>query len=177
MATNQRRRPERGSPNTSKTTERPHPVQGAIVQTTMAPPLALTTDTLWQAYSTLDRSRVRDASSTGPKRPLTDLVSLIRYTIMHDDDTAILEPYSATVARRFTVWLTEQERLRGQPFTKEQLRWLEMIRDTIVTSLAIDARDFDNVPFNQQGGLGKAYQLFGPDFPQLLEQLNERLAA
>lgn len=148
-----------------------------------APPLGLTTDKLWQAYETLERSRIRDGSrdkgkhNASPKRPLTDLVSLIRYTMMRDDDTAVLEPYSDVVTHRFAVWLSEQERLRGQPFTVEQCRWLEMIRDTIVTSLEIDADDFDEVPFNQYGGLGKAYQLFGADFPQLLEQLNERLAA
>jgi type I restriction enzyme, R subunit len=142
------------------------------------PPLGLTTDKLWQAYATLDRSRVRDGNSSSPKRPLADLVSLIRYTIMHDnDDTMLLEPHRETVARRFASWLADQERLRGQPFPDEQRRWLEWIRDIIETSLAIDARDFDNVPFNQHGGSGKAYELFGPDFPCLLDQLNERLAA
>ena len=32
-------------------------------------------------------------------------------------------------------------------------------------------------PFNQQGGLGKAYQLFGDQLPKLLDELNEVLAA
>ncbi len=42
-----------------------------------APPLGLSTDKLWQAYETLDRSRVR-AGRTNMKRVLTDLVSLVR---------------------------------------------------------------------------------------------------
>ena len=32
-------------------------------------------------------------------------------------------------------------------------------------------------PFNQEGGLGKAHQLFGDQLPKLLEELNGALAA
>ena len=109
---------------------------------------------------------------------LTDLVSLVRYTMEYDrDDKAILEPYSETVRRRFATWLTEQEQARGKPFTPEQRQWLEFMRDTIASSLTIEADDFEGVPFNQHGGPGKAYQLFGAELPAILQQLNERLAA
>jgi hypothetical protein len=36
---------------------------------------------------------------------------------------------------------------------------------------------FDTAPFVQMGGLGRVYQLFGPNFSDLLEDLNTRLAA
>ena len=45
------------------------------------------------------------------------------------------------------------------------------------TSLSIEPEDFDSVPFNQQGGLGKAHQLFGDTLPDLLDELNRVLAA
>jgi len=32
-------------------------------------------------------------------------------------------------------------------------------------------------PFNQRGGLGKAHQLFGAELPNLLDELNNVLAA
>jgi type I restriction enzyme R subunit len=73
--------------------------------------------------------------------------------------------------------LEEQERSRGKPFTAQQCQWLELIRDHIATSLTIEPDDFDDVPFNQHGGLGKAYQLFGEELPTILQELNERLAA
>jgi type I restriction enzyme R subunit len=140
-----------------------------------APPLGLTTDALWQAYAQLDRDRVRGAKAS---RMLTDLVSLVRYTLERDrDQSTVLEPFAETVRRRFTARLEEQERRRGRPFTAEQRQWLEMIRDHVETSLAIDADDFDAVPFNQHGGLGRAYQLFGAELPDLLTNLNERLVA
>ena len=66
------------------------------------PPLGLSTDKLWQAYETLDRSRVRHGG-VNMKHMLTDIVSLVRYTIERDEDrNAVLEPYSETVNRRFS---------------------------------------------------------------------------
>ena len=140
-----------------------------------SPPLALTTDVLWQAYAQLDHDRVRGAKAT---RMLTDLVALVRYALERDrDQSAVLEPYTETVHRRFAAWLDEQERRRGRPFTDEQRQWLQMIRDHVAAALAIDTDAFDEVPFNQHGGLGKAYQLFGAELPDILTQLNERLVA
>ncbi|MBM3861567.1 MAG: hypothetical protein FJ395_18230 [Verrucomicrobia bacterium] len=49
-----------------------------------------------------------------------------------------------------------------------------MKRDHIATSCSIETDDFDYAPFAQQGGLGKARQLF-PKLPELLEELNEVL--
>ena len=52
-----------------------------------------------------------------------------------------------------------------------------MIRDTIASSVTIETDDFDQSPFIQRGGLGKARQLFGLELPTILQDLNERLAA
>src|SRR6266566_165700 len=148
-----------------------------LAEAIAVPPLGLSTDKLWQAYETLDRDRVRRGGKN-IKRMLTDLVSLVRYTIERDRNAnALLEPYSDLVAQRFAAWLEEQERVRGKPFTAEQRQWLAMIRDHVAASLTIEPDDFAYEPFSQQGGLGKAYQLFGSELPAILQQLNERLAA
>ncbi len=147
-----------------------------LEETLKAPPLALSPERLWQAYQTLDSSRVRSGKNS--KRALTDIVSLIRYTIERDrDKDAVLEPYNETVTRRFSAWLAEHERLRGRPFTAEQRQWLQLICAAIASSLTIETEDFEYSPFVQQGGLGKAYQLFGAELPAILKDLNERLAA
>ena len=41
----------------------------------------------------------------------------------------------------------------------------------------IEKDDFDSVPFKPEGGLGKAYQLFGDELYSIMEELNEVLAA
>ena len=50
-------------------------------------------------------------------------------------------------------------------------------KDHIATSLSIDEEDFQGVPFNQKGGLSKAYELFGDELETIIEELNEVLAA
>ena len=39
----------------------------------------------------------------------------------------------------------------GHVFSDEQVRWLEMIRDHIGTSLSIEMDDLDNQPFSDRG--------------------------
>jgi len=134
------------------------------------PPYRLTTEALWRAYDTLDKSSVR---GTGKQRLMTDLVSLIKFALREEH---VLQPFTDEVQARFENWLARQETLH-QPFTPEQRRWLELIAEHIATSLTIETEDFKYSPFSQRGGLGRAYQVFGHDLPKLLEELNEVLAA
>lgn len=124
---------------------------------------------LWRAYETLEQSKVRGA---GGHRLWTDIVSLVRFTLHQEDELA---PYPERVAFRFREWLAQQQ-TSGRQFTAEQREWMEMIRDHIAANLAIDLDDFDMVPFNQRGGLGKVYALFGEALNPLLDELNEVLA-
>lgn len=147
-----------------------------LAEAIAAPPLGLTTDKLWQAYETLRPDHVRKRKST--RRQLTDLVSLLRYTMVYEtDESAILEPYRETIERRFADWLDDQEQRRDRPFSEEQRTWLEHMRDIIASSLTIERDDFNYKPFLQLGGLGKASELFGGDLTAILQELNERLAA
>jgi type I site-specific restriction endonuclease len=139
------------------------------------PPLGVSAEALWQAYAQLNGARVRGASA---RHLLTDLVSLVRYALDRDHQPAtVLEPYAAAIHRRFAAWLAGQERQRGAPFSAEQQQWLELIRDHVAASLTIEREDFDDVPFMQHGGLGRATQLFGDELPALLARINEELAA
>lgn len=134
------------------------------------PPYRLTPESLWQAYEQLDKAKVRGA---GAQKLLTNLVSLVRFAIGKD---ALLEPFSATVNRRFDEWLAKQQQ-NGHAFTPEQREWLTMIKDHIATSVAVGWDDFDNVPFSAKGGRVKAYNLFGQDLDRVMEELNAVLVA
>ena len=138
-----------------------------LAQAIEKPPYHLTTAELWRAYEQLDHLKVKGA---GPDKLLTDIISLVRFAI---DDTATLEPYKETVDRRFQEWLNNQE----GSFSKEQMAWLEMIKDHIATSLRIEIDDFENIPFQAKGGAVKVSQLFGDRLDTILETLNEGLAA
>ncbi|ACZ39517.1 type I restriction-modification enzyme R subunit C-terminal domain-containing protein [Sphaerobacter thermophilus] len=141
----------------------------ALADAIQAPPRQWTTDRLWQAYETLDKSRVRGSGM----RRLTDVVSLVRFALHQEEE---LIPFEEQVEARFDAWLAQQAAL-GREFTEEQRRWLEWIRDHIVASYTIELDAFDYAPFAQHGGLGRFYQLFGSDWRTLLDELNEVLAA
>jgi len=142
----------------------------ALAAAIEAPPRQWTPERLWRAYETLDRSKVKGASA---KKLLVDLVSLTRFALRQDDD---LVPYGETVHERFNRWLAAQG-TRGRRFTDEQIRWLEMMRDHVATSLEMQMDDFGYTPFAEQGGLGRAAQVFGSELRTVVQELNEALAA
>ena len=126
------------------------------------PPYNLTPELVWLAYEQLEKSKVKGA---GPQKLLTNIVSLVRFAIGSVD---ILEPFSEDVNRKFNNWLEKQE---GR-FTPEQKEWLKMIKEHITTSLTINIDAFELSPFNQKGGAIKAYQLFGQELNNVIEELN-----
>jgi type I restriction enzyme R subunit len=50
-----------------------------------------------------------------------------------------------------------------------------MIKDHIASSLAINKDDFELSPFYEEGGLIKAYQIFGNELESILSELNSEL--
>lgn len=140
-----------------------------LAEAIQAPPRSWTLEKLWHAYETLDKSKVRGSGT----HMLTDLVSLVRHALEQEPE---LTPFKDSVNTRFDAWLAQQEQ-GGRRFTAEQRRWLDDIRDHVASSLQIETEDFAYSPFNQRGGLGKVYELFGDDLPKILEELNEVLVA
>jgi type I restriction enzyme R subunit len=132
------------------------------------PPYNLTPELVWMAYEQLEKSKVKGA---GPKKLLTNLVSLVRFAI---GSANILEPFPDEVNRNFSEWITKQQKL-GKQFTTEQKEWLDMVKEHIVTSLGINMDAFELSPFNQKGGAVKAYQLFGQQLNRIMEELNLEL--
>ena len=132
-----------------------------LAQAIKRPPLGATPELVWKAYEALEPSSVRGGATGGKK--LADVISLVRHAM---DPAEPLEPYAATVEERYAAWISEQE-ASGATFTPEQRRWLDAIRDHVATALCIERDDFDDPPFNQ----------LRDHLPQILDELNERLAA
>lgn len=123
---------------------------------------------VWRAYEQLENV------SGQPKNEMVALVSLIRKVA--GIDTA-LTPYDKTVDRNFQQWILKKNAGQHNRFTKEQMEWLQMLKEQIATSVHIDADDLDYTPFDAKGGKGKMWQLFGEDMNTIINELNEALAA
>ncbi|MEW8509001.1 MAG: DEAD/DEAH box helicase family protein, partial [Candidatus Thiodiazotropha sp.] len=124
---------------------------------------------IWQAYALLD-----DYKGNDPTTELTALVALIRRVCGIDETVS---PYSETVRRNFQNWIMAHHSGAGQKFDEQQMEWLRMIRDHIITSFHIDRDDLEMAPFNAKGGMGRMYQLFGDQMDEVINELNEALAA
>lgn len=123
----------------------------------------LNSNIVWNAYSELANSKVKAAD-----KHLTNIISLVRFAIGKQKK---LTPFNKTVDSNFKNWLIAQKK-QGIEYTKDQLRWLLMIKRHIATSASIEKDDFEDTPFNQHGGLFKAYEVFGNQLEPVLEELN-----
>jgi len=133
------------------------------------PPHNWTADLIWNAYQVLHTGTVTRSS----RRTVTDLVSLVRYTLGVDQT---LESYASKVRERFAAWLAQQAQA-GAVFSDRQRWWLDRITDVIATSAGITAEDLDNAPFTERGGLDGAIRDLGDGAEQYLDALNTELTA
>ena len=124
---------------------------------------------VWQAYVYLD-----DYRGGQPINKLTALVALIRRVCGIDEKIA---SYGDTVHRNFQSWIMKRHSGGGEKFNEAQMEWLRMIRDHIITSFHLDREDLEMAPFNGKGGLGQMYKLFGERMDDVIDELNEALAA
>lgn len=129
----------------------------------------LAPDYVWDAYTQLEQVK-----SKQPKDELTALVSLIRRACGIDTN---LVAFDKTIDENFKNWIFKQNAGKHNRFNKEQMQWLRMIKDHIVSSYHIEIEDLDYTPFDNQGGRGKMYQLFGNDMDNVIDELNEALVA
>ena len=144
------------------------------------PPYNLAPIEVWKAYEQLEKNKVKGVP---PKELLTNIVSLIRFSTGLSD---VLEPFTELVNNRFENWLKQQNQIPPLPqgecrgeggFSPEQLQWLSKIKDQIAQNAEMTVEDFNYIPFNQEGGLLKARELFGNDLDNLIQELNGYLIA
>ena len=124
---------------------------------------------VWDAYCAIENVKANQ-----PKNELTALVSLVRHACGIDKNLAA---FDSVIEKNFNAWLFRQHTGNRNRFTPEQIEWLRMIKDHIVSSYHLDLDDLDYTPFDAQGGRGKMYQLFGDEMEKIIEELNEVLVA
>jgi type I restriction enzyme R subunit len=129
----------------------------------------LSTGVLWTAYETIENVKGKQ-----PKDELTALVSLIRRVCGID---AELIPFDKTIDENFRAWMFQQNAGQHNRFTQDQVEWLRMIKDHVVSSYHIEIDDLDYTPFDARGGKGKMHQLFGDKMNDVINELNEVLVA
>lgn len=124
---------------------------------------------VWDAYAQLE-----EVKGHSPRSELVTLVSLIRRVTGIDSR---LTPYNHIVDKNFKDWIFKKHGGAGQKFTEEQMEWLRLLKDHVAASFHVALDDLDYTPFDALGGRGRMWQLFGDQAGDLLDELNEALAA
>ncbi|MDF7807284.1 type I restriction-modification enzyme R subunit C-terminal domain-containing protein [Pontiellaceae bacterium B12219] len=124
---------------------------------------------VWNAYTAIETVK-----GDRPKEELATLISLIRRACGIDSE---LKAFDKTIDENFRSWMFKQNAGQHNRFSPEQMDWLRMIKDHVITSYHMDLDDLDYTPFDAEGGRGKMYQLFGDSMNELINELNEVLAA
>ncbi|WP_026705044.1 type I restriction endonuclease subunit R [Flavobacterium soli] len=140
---------------------------------------ALRLNALWDAFATEEDHDAegklikRMPRTEKPKQELVLLVSLLRKAMGTDE---WLTAYDKTVDRNFQEWVFKKQ-AGTLKFTEPQMQWLRMMKDYVANSFSIEKEDFDLSPFNAEGGLSKMWVLFGEETDNIINELNEVLAA
>lgn len=129
----------------------------------------ITVERLWESYAIKRPERVK----TGTMAQLTDLISIIRFEMGYTEN---LSPFAERVNYNFMQW-TLRKNAGAVHFSEEQMEWLRLVKDHIITSLSIVPSDLDLTPFDRRGGLSAFYNVFGDDYEKILMEMNEELVA
>ena len=129
----------------------------------------ITVQRLWDCYAIRKPEKVK----RGTMAQLTDLISLVRFELGYTDQ---LSPFADKVNYNFMEW-TLRRNAGSVHFTEEQMEWLRLIKDHIVSSLSVTPEDLDLNPFDRKGGLGRFYAVFGKDYKAILQEMNTELVA
>jgi type I restriction enzyme R subunit len=135
------------------------------------PPLLLTTEKLWSAYSRIQPTATKGQNQ---KRQLCDIIALVKFAIGLEQE---LKPFAEQVDSKFKKWIFRHNAQRASSFTTEQTEWLRRIKDHIATSAGISRDDFDYSPFSDKGGLQKVWGLFESELDTMITELNRELVA
>ena len=142
-----------------------------LVEEIEQPPYHIAPAEVWKAYEQLKKAKVKGAL---PESKLPVLISLIR---LATGVTDVLEPFTELVNNRFENWVKQQALANKKEFKPEQLAWLNKIKEQIAQNAEMTVDDFEYTPFNQDGGLLKAQELFGNDLQPIINELNGYLIA
>lgn len=129
----------------------------------------ITIDRLWDCYYIKFTEKVK----RGTVAQLTDLISIIRFEIGAMDE---LTSFADRVNANFKEW-TFRKNAGYSQFTEEQMEWLRLIKDHIISSLSILDEDLDYTPFDHKGGLLGFYEVFGDNYKNILNEMNVELVA
>lgn len=114
-------------------------------------------------------------------KELVDIIQIIRYEW---EQVTALTSFADVVRSRYRDWIFSKNKNKGgergaasEPFTPEQLKWLEMMRDYIAKNANLQPQALEAGIFKKNGGAAKYCRLFGDKWEMIINELNYTLVA
>jgi type I restriction enzyme, R subunit len=102
-------------------------------------------------------------------KAMVDIISMVKHAAKNEEELFTAQERVQRAMMRIT---------GGQTFTPGQMEWLDRIRVHLVQNLSISRDDFEDIPvFSHFGGWGQANKAFAGQLPELLNKINEAIAA
>jgi type I restriction enzyme R subunit len=115
------------------------------------------------------RDNLQKAHKLRYNKALVDIISMIKHAVREEEPLYTAEERVHRAFDKVTA---------GKQFTEEQKKWLDRIREHLISNLSIDMEDFEVVPiFTHYGGWNRANHIFGHRLMDILKELNEAIAA
>lgn len=112
---------------------------------------------------------------------IVDIIQIIKYEWQQ---IAEIYPFADLVGKNYKDWIFERNKNKqgergagSEPFTAEQMQWLELIRDYIAVNASISPQAMRSGKFMEMGGSSKFAAIFGSQAKSILIELNSKLAA
>jgi type I restriction enzyme R subunit len=124
---------------------------------------------LKQAPEHFTEKNLERAFQIARHKALVDIISMVKWA---ETETSPL--YTAEERVNQAV----ERVVAGRELTEEQAKWIEYIRQHLVTNLSIERGDFDEIPvLSARGGWRRANRVFAGELADLLADLNRELVA
>lgn len=102
-------------------------------------------------------------------KALVDIISMVKHAVVPDSPLLNAEERVDAAVDRLTA---------ERDLSPQQEAWLNRIRDHLIQNLTIDEEDFETLPiFTRAGGWGPANRAFETHLADVLDDLNEAIAA
>ena len=125
----------------------------------------LSISSVWSAFYFTEKDKVKLIKN--PEKQLTNLIQLVRFALGQDEE---LQDFSGIANSRFNLWRGRQIK-KGITFSEEQDKFLEIIKDYILSNGYIEnINDIQEICY-YEGGIFKAKELFGKNLEPLIEDI------
>ena len=102
-------------------------------------------------------------------KELADLISMVKHAANEKETILNAEERVNKAFERI---------LEGKSFSEEQNKWLEFIKNHMISKLTLEMNDFnESFIFSDHGGLGKVKKVFGNELEEIVKHINYEVAA